>query len=117
MRGTMISEETLSIGDVVDAYVYFEDDPVNGKVCPVLVISPEEAYVLSLKMTSHAPRQNFPGEYQIVHWAQAGLRKPTTVRISKLLKIRYEDVLKVRGRLDERDMLQIMFEYSRIHRS
>ena len=66
-------------------------------------------------MTSHPPRHNFPGEYQIIRWVQAGLKKPTTVRISKLLKIQYENIIKVRGRLAETDMLQIMYEFSRIY--
>lgn len=111
----MISEGELCTGDIVDAYVYYEDDPTNGKIRPVLVISPEESFVLSLKMTSHAPRQEFPGEYQVVRWMQAGLRKPTTVRISKLLKVRYEDLIKIRGRLDETDMFQILSQFTRIH--
>lgn len=48
----MISEGDLCTGDIVDAYVYYEDEPTNGKIRPVLVISPEESFVLSLKMTS-----------------------------------------------------------------
>ena len=114
-KAIMISKEDLSRGDVVDAYVFYEDEPSKGKVRPVLVISPEEVFALALKMTSHPPRQNFPGEYQIIRWAQAGLPKPTTVRISKLLKIQYENIIKVRGRLAETDMLQIMYEFNRIY--
>ena len=40
-KAIMISKEDLSRGDVVDAYVFYEDELSKGKVRPVLVISPE----------------------------------------------------------------------------
>ncbi len=107
MRMIMISREDISEGDIIDAFVYFEDNPSIGKKRPVLVISPEEMFVLSLKMTSHPPRQVYQGEYPVMRWKEAGLSKPTTVRASKVLRIRYDDIICVRGRLDEADMIHI----------
>ena len=104
---SMISRDHISEGDIIEAFVYYEDNPLIGKIRPVLVISPEEIFVLSLKMTSHPPRYSYPGEYSVIKWKEAGLSKPTTVRASKILKIRYEDIIRIRGRLDESDMFQI----------
>ena len=40
---------------------------------PVLILSPEEAFVLSLKMTSHPPHIGYPGEYNIIRWKEGEL--------------------------------------------
>lgn len=112
----MISRNNLSEGDIVDAFVYFEDNPTEGKRRPVLILSPEEAFALSLKMTSHPPRIGYPGEYNIIKWKEAGLSKPTTVRISKILRIRYEDIIIKRGRINESEMFRIRQLFSQIHR-
>ena len=111
----MIFRNNLSEGDIVDAFVYFEDNPTEGKK-PVLILSPEEAFVLSLKMTSHPPRIGYPGEYNIIRWKEAGLSKPTTVRISKVLRIRYEDIIIKRGRINESEMFRISQLFLQIHR-
>lgn len=99
----MISNISLSPGDVIDAYVYYEDAPNVGKKRPVLVINPEKLYVVALKMTSHPPRSSYQGEYQVADFAHAGLKKPTTVRISKVLKIEYKNIVSYRRRLSDFD--------------
>jgi len=65
------------------ANVRFEDSP-EIKKRPVLILQNAATYVLALKMTSQPPR---PGEYIIKDWQTAGLKKETTVRIDKLLKL------------------------------
>lgn len=42
------------------ATVAFEDDD-DSKVRPVIVFENREAYILSLKVTSHPPRRNYQG--------------------------------------------------------
>ncbi|MBP3223306.1 MAG: hypothetical protein J6M18_05200 [Actinomycetaceae bacterium] len=42
-------------------------------------------------MTSHSPRTNYPGEYSIKRWREAGLIKPTTVRLGKTPRISTND--------------------------
>lgn len=51
---------------------------------PVLVISDEEIYILSYKITSHEARNQW-GEYEITNWQSAGLTMPSTVRLSQPL--------------------------------
>ena len=69
------------------AKVKFEDDVSVVKQRLVLVISETDAYILSLKMTGAAPREDYPGEYKVLQWKKAGLTKPTTIRTSKKLKL------------------------------
>ena len=111
----MISNINLAPGDIIDAYVYYEDNPCIGKKRPVVVISPERLYVVSLKMTSHPPRTSYPGEYPVADLVQAGLNKPTTVRISKVLKIEYKDIVSFRGRLSDYDLRSIIAIYNNLY--
>ena len=86
--------------DVCIANVKYEDMPVS-KVRPVLVLGNQSATVLGLKMTSQQPRQ---GEYVLVQWSKAGLKKPTTVRVSKQLCIQEQDIRAKIGHLTPVDI-------------
>lgn len=86
--------------DVCIANVKYEDLPAS-KVRPVLVLDNQSATVLGLKMTSHQPRQ---GEYGLVQWSKAGLRKPTAVRVSKQLSIQEQDIQAKIGHLTPVDI-------------
>ncbi|EDP10937.1 type II toxin-antitoxin system PemK/MazF family toxin [Amedibacillus dolichus] len=93
--------------EIWDAKVAFEDDPHTLKRRPVLVISPKDIFILSLKITSHEPRKMYPGEYQIKKWREAGLNKPSTVRCSKRLNLIESDFIKKRGKLQVIDMIEV----------
>lgn len=87
------------------AAVQFEDSP-EVKKRPVVVTSTGDVYVLALKVTSHPPRNQW-GEYALMEWQAAGLRKPSTVRISKLLHLLPTDLVYKIGKLDIVDILAI----------
>lgn len=89
------------------AKVKFEDDPTTVKQWPVLVISNTQCYILSLKMTSHPPRETFPGEYALLRWQEAGFQKESTVRASKRLRLIDSDFVHKIGRLHPIDILAI----------
>lgn len=86
------------------AKVAFEDNPAEAKIRPVLVIDKKEAYIISFKMTSHEPRQAFCGEYSIQFFKEAGLIKPTVIRLSKKLSLLKDDFIKKLGRLHPYDI-------------
>lgn len=73
------------------AEVAYEDAPKEKKLRPVIVIEKGTVAVLSLKVTTHPPREEFWGEYALQKWREAGLHKPSTVRISKILNLRLSD--------------------------
>ena len=86
------------------AYVQYEDIS-GGKLRPVLVIDENTAYpICCMKMTSHPPRS---GEYELIRWKNAGLMKPTTVRIQKRLMLNSGDFRKKIGLLDPVDIVNI----------
>ena len=66
------------------ADVQFEE--VSGsKKRPVLFISEDVCIAITLKMTSHLPRDS--SDYSLTYWAKAGLKKPTTVRTTKIIRL------------------------------
>lgn len=70
------------------AFVY-EDQPDVIKERPTIVgvVDSVHGFALVVKLTSHGPRPEFPGEIRIVDWKQAGLEKPSTARCSKTMLV------------------------------
>lgn len=87
------------------AAVRFEDSP-QVKNRPVVVTSSGDVYILALKVTSHDPRGGW-GEYALQYWQSAGLRKPSTVRIGKRLRLQKSDMVHRIGALHPLDVLNI----------
>lgn len=103
--------------DILEADVPFEETE-GSKKRPVLVLSDQVCLVLSLKMTSHAPRyKKLEGEYEVMKWAEAGLLKPTVIQCSKLLRLSKGSFTgKKYGRLAATDIIgiQAILKYMRI---
>lgn len=89
--------------EVYLAKVLYED-MAQYKIRPVVVIEDLGCFVLSLKMTGQPPRK---GEYVLKEWAYAGLKKETTVRLSKKLKLHPNDMIKRLGALHTADIVEI----------
>lgn len=58
-------------------------------------------------MTSKPPRNNYPGEYQLKDWKQAGLDKLTVVRMSKYVIVNKNEINGVVGHLPDKDIENI----------
>ncbi len=88
--------------------VYLADVPfeeqADSKVRPVLLLGACAAVIDCLKMTGQSPR---PGEYVLQKWEEAGLRKPTTVRISKRLALPENRLRRRLGMLQPVDIMEI----------
>lgn len=86
----------------------YEDKPDQVSDRPVLVLENKEMYpVLVTKITKHAPREGYTGEYSIKKWKEAGLDYPSTVRLAKRLKLQETDFRRKRGRLHPIDIIEI----------
>lgn len=94
--------------DVYIANVPFEDLP-QSKPRPVVILADSVLVVDCLKMTSQPPRR---GEYALQKWREAGLLKPTTVRISKRLLLNHSALLKRIGALHPIDIFEIQKKIS-----
>nr|DAW29047.1 MAG TPA: PemK-like protein [Caudoviricetes sp.] len=93
--------------DVYWADVPFEDNPTQVKRRPVIIAKDSIVYVLTLKVTTHSPRENDPYDYQLVEWQFANLPSPSVVRIRKLAKLKPDKIHNYIGRLHPVDMLGI----------
>lgn len=90
--------------DIYLAKVRFEENRRRYKRRPVLILDPSTVLILSFKITSHEPRTNFPGEYQIVQWREAGLLRPSVVRCSQIIDLTHEDIERYLGKLQPEDI-------------
>ena len=93
------------------AHVVFEDsDEVKRR--PVLIIDESNAVIISFKMTG-TDRGDNVREYRIEKWQEAGLSKPTSVRLDKILHLQKTDLDGKIGRLQEIDIIKIRFRLSK----
>lgn len=69
----------------------FDDKPGVFKNRPVIVGAIEEdmvnVFIVSVKVTSHPPRSDCPGEVALLDWKEAGLTKPSTARCSHVARL------------------------------
>lgn len=99
------------------AKVAHEDSPALCDDRPVLVIDEKRGIYAALKITRTEPRENFWGEYPIKRWKQAGLSDPSTIRISKLLRLEPQDFRRKIGTLKAVDIANIQNYIYRIYRN
>lgn len=93
----------MSKWDIYLANVPFEDLS-QFKIRPVLILDDTAVLVDCLKMTSHVPRRD---EYALKDWKGAGLKKPTTIRMSKRLRLTSKQLIKKLGVLQPIDILEV----------
>ena len=105
--------------DVYWADVPFEDDPTQGKCRPVIIAKDAAVYVLTLRVTTHSPREYDPYDYQLTEWQFANLPSPSVVRIRKIAQLSPEKIHDYIGRLHPADQLgiQIKMDEYRIERN
>ena len=92
--------------EIWQARVKFEDtDDVKER--PVLIWG-GQAYLVAYKMTG-TNRGDDQDEYRVRYWKEAGLSKPTSIRLRKVLRLEKADLLYQIGELDKRERL--LFEF------
>jgi hypothetical protein len=81
-------------GEVVWAWVPYEDDPAQGKDRPVLVIGLDGGALLGLQLTSKDHDRDAAQEASVGrHWMDVGAgawdsqRRPSEVRLDRLLRL------------------------------
>lgn len=91
----MTNKSSPKIYEVWKVAFFYEDQPNIFKWRPVVVVDVNEkegtVVVAGAKVTSHAPRTEFPGEVVLSNWREAGLSKPSVVRCSKIAQFLASD--------------------------
>ena len=88
----------------------FPDIPGVSKVRSVVVVEFDEGNALAfvIKVTSHEPRPDCPGELAILDWRGAGLVKPSTIRCSQMTWLSMDDMLRPLGCLQHVDKARLV---------
>ncbi len=94
-------------GEVVWAWVAFEDDPSRGKDRPVLVIGRVEADLLCLQLTSKDHDRDAEEEARAGRfWMDVGAgdwdrqRRPSEIRLDRLLRLEESEVRREGAAID-----------------
>ena len=93
--------------DIWLARIKFEDAP-QTKVRPVLILGSNIFVILASKITSQGKHLN---SYAIKDWAEAGLAKPTFIRVDKYLELVDSDFVRKIGRLSCSDIQSLSKYY------
>ena len=83
---------------------YKYQDCNHIEIRPVMIWN-DTVFVISFKLTG-TDRGDTKTEFQIQYWKEAGLAKPTTIRIEKVLRMDHSDFVNKIGELDPRDRLR-----------
>lgn len=103
--------------DLWFASVAYEDDPSKADDRPVLVIDEKRGIYAALKITRTPPRESFWGEYRVQKWRQAGLSDPSTIRISKFLRLAPKDFRRKIGTLRMVDVAGVQNYIDRLYKN
>ena len=88
--------------EIWSAKVRFEEsDEVKER--PVLIWN-DQPFLIAYKTTGTDRGDNLE-EYRIRYWKEAGLTKPTSIRLRKVLKLEKSDFVRKIGELDRRERL------------
>ena len=76
------------------------------KARPVVILGDKAYEFRAYKMTSQKPRDKY--DYKIRDYYKSGLSKPTTIRISKYIKITEGILIKKLGRLNDIEIRKVI---------
>jgi PemK-like, MazF-like toxin of type II toxin-antitoxin system len=109
-------------GEVVWTWVAYEEDASRGKDRPVLVLAREGAELLCLQLTSKDHDRDAAQEASWGrHWTDVGPggwdreRRPSEVRLDKVLRVREPDVRREGAALDRAIFDRVVQEASAFH--
>lgn len=92
--------------EIWQAKVRFEETN-KIKERPVLIWN-NQVFLIAYKMTG-TNRGDNQDEYRVRYWKEAGLTKPTSIRLRKVLRLTKDDMLYKIGELDKRERLTFEF--------
>lgn len=102
-----VADGTADPGEVVWAWVPFQEDPSQGKDRPVLVLGRRDDELLTLALTSKDHDRDAAQEASVGrHWMDVGTgawdrrRRPSEVRLDRLITLRETDVRREGAALD-----------------
>jgi hypothetical protein len=108
-------------GEVVWAWVPYEDDPAQGKDRPVLVVGRDGDTLLCLQLTSKDHDRDAEDEARYGrYWMDVGAggwdreQRPSEIRLDRLLRMPAAEVRREGAALD-RDVFDAVVQAARVH--
>lgn len=89
----------------------YEENPAVTKERPVIILDVDTLECLSVKVTSHDVRDEDEFDTPIKYWREAGLKKPSVARISKIINLSKDKFVNKKGILHEDDRKVIMTRF------
>ncbi len=106
-----VRDDDADPGEIVWAWVPYEDDPSQGKDRPLLVIGHIEDDVAALALTSreHADRHHHP--LGSGPWDRQG--RPSWIKLDRLLRLDSDEIRREGAILDERRFREVVRAWER----
>ena len=101
----------MDVGEVWEVNFPFDDDDSQSKRRPCVIMDIDTLEVLSLKVTTHEPRDEY--DIPIFKWRDANLLEPSFARVSKVAFIKKNDFLMKNGELELSDFSNITKAFKR----
>lgn len=90
------------------AEVKFEQDHHEVKKRPVLILDSEEIYYVEVsQITSHELRDWDWFDYEITDYKACGLKKPSTIRLNKVVSLVERNLIHKIGELTRLDIINV----------
>ena len=109
-------------GEVIWTWVPFEEDATQGKDRPVLIIGRQHGALVGLMLTSKDHNRVATAEARYGRfWMDIGTgtwdakRRPSEVRLDRLLTIRAKDMRREGASLDRRTFVKVLTAAGRVH--
>lgn len=95
----------MKIGEVWAVDFPFEEDSTQSKIRPCVILDVDTLEVLSIKVTTHYPRDEY--DVPIFKWREANLPEPSYARVSKTMILTQESFIKKYGDINKTDFKNI----------
>lgn len=103
----------MNVGEVWIVDFPFEDDPLQSKRRPCIILDVDTLEVLSIKVTTHAQRDVY--DVPIFKWREANLLEPSYARVAKIILLPKDSFMRKCGDLDNKDFNNIMKTFIKYH--
>lgn len=105
----------MKTGEVWQVNFPYEDDINKSKPRPAIIldIDDEMLEVLSIKVTTHKPRDEY--DIPIFKWKETNLPEPSYARVSKVQLLKKESFIRKFGELDILDFKNIVQAFKKYH--
>jgi len=101
----------MEVWEVWIAKFPYEENRNIIKGRPVIIVNIDPLKILSIKVTTHTPRDDDKYDIPIIEWKEAGLREASTARIGKSMLLSPDKFIYKIGKLQDNDKTAIYIKY------